>query len=72
MLEKFKEQIGSDNITINAVLLNINAENIDQFFKFAIDNEFKCFINQYHRRSREHTEDLSHELLGKEKNVSDK
>jgi len=66
-VEKFKKQIGSDNITINAVLLNINAENIDQFFKFAIDNEFKCFINQYHRRSREHTEDLSHELLGKEK-----
>ncbi len=66
-VQKFKEHIGADNITINSVILNINAENIDQFFKYALDNKFKCFVNQYHRRSREHTEDLSHSLLGQER-----
>lgn len=65
-IQKLKEVLGSDKITVNATLMSINAENIDQLFLYAIKNDFKTFVNVYIREWREHTKDWSLYNLSRE------
>jgi len=58
-IQKLKGVLGSDKITVNATFMSVNAENIDQFFLYAIENNFRTFVNVYIREWREHTKDWS-------------
>ncbi len=58
-VQKFKEMLGSDKITVNATFMSINAKNIDKLFSYAVENDFGTFINFYMREWREHTKDWS-------------
>jgi len=58
-VQKFKEILGSDKITVNATFMSINAKNINKLFTYAVENDFKTFINAYIREWREHTKDWS-------------
>ena len=49
-IEKFKKYV--KNIGVNATLMSINVGNISKFFQYAIDNEFKSFVNTYSRDGR--------------------
>lgn len=70
-IQKLKEVLGSDKITANATFMSVNAENIDKFFLYAIENNFKTFVNVYIREWREHTKDWSlHNLSRDQKDKS--
>jgi|13_taG_2_1085334.scaffolds.fasta_scaffold05876_4 MoaA/NifB/PqqE/SkfB family radical SAM enzyme len=65
-IQKFKEAIGTENVTINATFMSVNAENMDKFFEYAIENGFNTFINVYVREWREHTKDWRIETMSDE------
>lgn len=65
-IQKLKEVLGPKKIKVNATLMSVNAENIDQFFLYAIENNFRSFVNVYIREWREHTKDWRLETLAPE------
>jgi len=52
-IDKFKNLLDKDSITISTVLMNINAENIVKVFEYSLSNGYNLFVNMYTREGRE-------------------
>jgi sulfatase maturation enzyme AslB (radical SAM superfamily) len=62
-VNKIEKLVGRNKIEINTVLMSVNTENIIEFFKYSLNNDYKIFVNTYSLHGRTNSPDWGLHLV---------